>query len=148
MSNLAVDEKINGLIEDIEAIVVEKAYESQNAKLELFWLTGQALNDFVSDNGGKVTDVIKRIAADNRLSGKQMGERNLFWAKKIFEAFPDKCFPEEKAASLTKVKKLLGGEEKEELQPSAVDVAIKLVKKYGLKFAKEVAYEINIQSED
>ena len=113
MSNLPVPaEALEALVEEIEAIVVEKVYESQNAKLELFWLTGEALRRYEREQNISITTLVQACANDNRLSGKQMGERNLFWALKIFDKFPLKEFPDDKAATLTKVKKMLtdGGE--------------------------------------
>lgn len=108
MTNLPVPaEALEALVEEIEAIVVEKSYDAQNAKLELFWLTGEALRRYEREQNISITTLVQACAADNRLSGKQMGERNLFWALKIFDKFPQKEFPEDKAATLTKVKKLL-----------------------------------------
>lgn len=108
MSNLPVPaEALEALVEEIEAIVVEKAYQANEAKLELFWLTGEALRRYEREQNVSITALVQACANDNRLSGKQMGERNLFWALKIFDKFPQKEFPEDKNATLTKVKKLL-----------------------------------------
>lgn len=120
MSNLptVVDrEIINSAVEEIEAIIVEKVYEYQSAKLDLFWETGATLRRFEKDNGIGITELIKYCAADNRLNGKQMGERNLFWAIKIYDADPQRTkFFIDKSVTLTKVKKALtsGGDAPEE----------------------------------
>ncbi len=134
---------INNLVEEIEAIVVEKAYESQQAKLDLFWLTGETLRRYEREQGVKVTHLVEMCATDNRLSGKQMGERNLYWAIKIFDTYPTKEFPGEKAATLTRVKKMLtDGKQEDKTPPDATKVAGDIIQKYGFDFAKEIAQKI------
>lgn len=131
MPNLTIvnDERLNALVEEIEAIVVEKAYEFQSARLELYWLTGEAIRQYTKDTNENVTDVVNAIASDNRLSGKQMSVRNLWWAVKIFDEFPTKDFPEEKAATLSKVKKYLtDGGKVEECDHAETETVCRCVK--------------------
>lgn len=134
---------INSLVEEIESIVVEKAYESQQAKLDLFWLTGETLRRYEREQNVPITQLVEACAMDNRLSGKQMGERNLFWALKIFDTFPTKEFPGEKAASLTKVKALLrDGSDNKDAEPDPAKIASEIIKRYGLAVALKIATHI------
>lgn len=134
---------INSLVEEIEAIVVEKAYESHQAKLDLFWLTGEALRRYETEQKVPITQLIEGCALDNRLSGKQMGERNLFWAIKIYDTYPTKEFPGEKSATLTKIRALLSdGKDKVEEKKVPQEVANEIISEYGMAFAQEVAMHI------
>ena len=110
------EEALGGLIEEIDALITEKVYEFQQAKIDLFWLTGEALRKFEKENGTGITELVLAVARDNRLSNKQMGERNLFWALKIYDKYPTREFPDDKATSLTKIKKQLTDGKDEECE--------------------------------
>lgn len=139
------DEVLEALVGEIEAIVVEKVYEAQSAKIELFWQTGETLRRYEKEQGTPITALISACANDNRLSGKQMGERNLYWAMKIYDHDPDRqILFNDKTTSLTKVKKLLtdGGQEPE-VENDPTKIAGRLIGQYGLDFCKKLATLFN-----
>lgn len=108
LPSVVSEELVSACVEEIEAIMVEQVFIAQSARLELFWETGATLRRYES-NGANISDLVKACARDNRLSGKQMGERNLWTAINVYDNFPTKEFPDGKAASLAKVKRALGG---------------------------------------
>lgn len=138
---LSVDVKSN-LIDEIESIVVEKFYESQSAKLDLFWMTGETLRRYEREQNIPITTLVEICASDNRLQGKQMGERNLFWSIKLFDTYPEREYPGGKAASVTKIKKLLTSGSKEKPELNLDKVVSDLIHKYGYDTAKEIASKI------
>jgi len=141
-TEIAVDVR-NYLIEEIEAIVVTKYHESQQAKLDLFWLTGETLRRYEREQKIPITHLVEACARDARLEGKQMGERNLFWSIKLYDHYPDREFPGGKAASVTKIKKLLtDNSAKEEKQVDIEKVAGDIIQKYGYDTAKAIAQKI------
>lgn len=140
-TEISVDVRSN-LIDEIESIVVEKFYESQSAKLDLFWLTGETLRRYEREQKIPITTLVEICASDNRLQGKQMGERNLFWSIKLYDNYPDREYPGGKGASVTKIKKLLTTGTKEKPEVSIDKVVSDIIQKYGYDTAKQIAEKI------
>jgi hypothetical protein len=143
MDNSLSKAVFNGLVEEIEAIIVEKVYDFQMAKLDLYWLTGETLRKYEADHKIPITKLVEMCAADNRIKGRHMSDRSLWDAVKIYDTYPTKEFPGEKGATLTKVRKLLAGDQPKIEEPiDTQKIAGDLIQKYGFDTAKQIAEKI------
>lgn len=136
---------IETVINDVEAFLVEGGKIARKTSMEVFWGTGEMLRGFEKRFKVNISALVSKIATDNRISGRQMGERNIWFALKFYEAFPvfDKVYDTEfgENISLSKVKKLLVTP-KPKKEKSVKEMAITIVETLGVEKALELAEEI------
>src|SRR4051812_37826148 len=105
------EEIIESVVNDMEAMLVERIKELRERGIIVFWEAGQMLRDAEKKFKVNITALVNRIALDNRVSGRQMGERNLWTSIKLFDYFPkfDKVYDTEfgENVSISKLKKML-----------------------------------------
>lgn len=79
------EQVIETLIDEIEAMLVTRTKEAREFTMLVFWETGKMLRSAERLNKVSISALVSRVALDNRISGRQMGERNLWFALRIFD---------------------------------------------------------------
>jgi hypothetical protein len=139
------EELVESIIQDIEAMLVERIKTSRENMMLALWETGQLIRKCESENKINVSALVNRLALDNRLTGHQMGERNIWFALKVFDLFPkfEKLYDTEHGENITvsKLKKMLTTP-KPKKEKSVKEMAIDAVERLGVETAREFAKEI------
>lgn len=91
------EEVVESVIQEIESMLVERVKAARENTILAMWETGEIIRKTEKDNKINVSALVTRIAIDNRLTGRQMGERNLWFSLKVFDSFPkfDKVYETE-----------------------------------------------------
>ena len=136
---------VESFIDELEAMLVERVKKSREDVMMVSWDTGRMIREAEKEHKVSITILVNRLADDNRIAGRQMGERNLWTAVKFFDSFPhfEKVYLTEHGEniSFTKVKKMLTspGPKKEKTMR---EIAESLVNRLGIEGATELADEI------
>lgn len=136
---------VETVIQEIEAMVVERVKIARENMLEVYWETGEILRKAEKDSKVSITGLVKRLAMDNRLTGRQMGERNLWFSLKFYDEYPrfESIYETDHGdnISLTKVKKMLTTP-KPKKDRTLKQIAESLVRRLGPSEARKLAAEI------
>lgn len=141
----ANEEVLSSVIDDIEAILVQRTKEAREFTMLVAWETGQAIRKAEREHKVNITSLVIGLANDNRISGRQMGERNLWFSVAFYDKFNkfEDVYETEfgENVSLTKIKKMLV-KPKSKKDKTLEEVASSLVDKYGIDGARELAAAI------
>jgi hypothetical protein len=133
---------IETVIEEIEALLVTRTKEAREYTMKVFWETGQKMREFEKRFKVSITQLVERVAADNRISGRQMGVRNLWFALKFYEAYPvfEAVYETEygENVSISKIKKLLVAP-KPKKERTVLEMALAIIETLGAVKAIELA---------
>lgn len=139
---------VETVVEEIEALLVERTKEAREYTMMVFYETGQKMREFEKRFKVNISGLVERVAGDNRISGRQMGSRNLWMAIKFFDTFPvfEKVYQTEHGEniSMTKIKKLLTTP-KPKKEKSIKEMAIDIVERLGVEKALELAKAIEAE---
>lgn len=143
------EQVIESVIDELEALLVTRGKEARADTMMMFWETGKTLRDAEKHNKVSISALVSRVALDNRISGRQMGERNLWFAIKFYDTYPkfELVYDTEHGenVSLSKVKKLLltpKPKKAKTLQQIAYDIVDRLGADEALKLIQEIEKEI------
>ena len=136
---------VESVVDELEALLVQRTKEAREYTMRVFWEAGELLRQAELAHKINISSLVGRIAQDNRISGRQMGERNLWMAVKIFDSFPvfDMLYVTEHGEniSLSKVKKMLT-KAKPKKEKTIEEIAINLIERMGNEQAVELANTI------
>lgn len=125
---------IESVVDELESMLVERTKQAREYTIMVFWEAGKMMREAEKSNRVNISKLVERVAHDNRISGRQMGERNLWMAVKIFDNYPvfEKLYSTEDGEniSLSKLKKQLS-EPKPKKEPSIDEIARQLYNKLG-----------------
>lgn len=145
---------IENTIDELEAIIVQRGKHAREEVMSVFWETGQVLRKIERTEKVSISALVSRIALDNRISGRQMGERNLWFAIKFFDSFPkfELVYDTEHGenVSLSKIKKSLitpKPKKSKTLQQIAYDLVDKLGADECQRLIAEIEEEIKRRAE-
>lgn len=135
------EEVVESVIDELESMLVERTKQAREYTLMVFWEAGKMMRGAEKEHRVNISGLIGRVAHDNRISGRQMGERNLWMALKIYDTYPtfEKVYNTEHGENITvsKLKKLLTlPAPKKEL--GIDEVAMSLFKRYGVDDTKKL----------
>ena len=140
-------EVLESTIQEIEAIVIEKAFIWESEKLDCYWRVGEALRQAEKDSKANITSLVTRLAKDNRMKNIHLSDRLAWTCIKAFDTFKKKRgvidWPGGKSATWTKIKTLLI-ESPEKHEPTIYDVAMRLFKKHGPDQTRELIKQLEI----
>lgn len=128
------------LLEEMNAIKVEFAYQRNISLCDQHWHWGKAIVEYQKEHNVGVSAFVRELHKDLGLA-----ERSLWFAKRAADTYPTidewhNALPDGKATSWTKAKLLLGGNASEPSgDPDLKKVATGLIKRYGLDDAKAIA---------
>ena len=147
--NKPTEQVIESTIDELEALLVQRTKEAREDTMKIFWETGELLREKERSNKVSISGLVSRVALDNRISGRQMGERNLWFAIKFYDSFPafGTIYETEHGEniSISKVKKLLitpKPKKARTLQQIAYDLVDKLGADEALKLCGEIEEEV------
>lgn len=133
------EKQLEELVIELEPMLVERGKMERETKMKTVFDTGKILRTAESEYKVSITALVDRLAQDNRIRGRQMGERNLWfsitlfdWTKGNFEKVYDTEFGEN--VSLTKLKKMLV-KDKPKKEKTLEELALDFVHKYGYEKA-------------
>lgn len=136
------------IIQEIEAILVERFKIIQENGILAAWETGKELRKCEKDHKLSISQLVNRVALDNRLTGRHMGERSLWTAIKVFDAFPrfEKVYETEYGQSITisKLKKMLSTP-KARIEKTIKQMAVELMERLGTDKARDLAKQIIVE---
>ena len=139
------EDVVESVINDLEALLVERTKSAREYTMMVFWEAGELLRDSEKKFKVNITALVNRVALDNRVAGRQMGERNIWFAIKFFDNFPkfDKVYETEfgENVSISKIKKMLMTP-KPKKEKTLAEIAIDLVAKLGVDAAHELVKEL------
>ena len=139
------EDVVEAVIQDIESVLVERTKTARENVILCAWETGETIRKAEKDHKVNVSALVTRIATDNRLSGRQMGERNLWMSLKVYDSFPkfDKIYQTEHGENITfsKLKKMLTTP-KPKKEKTVKEMAIDVVERLGVEKSRELAEEI------
>lgn len=142
------EQVVESVISEIEELLVQRTKEARESTMLVAWETGQALRKAEKDHKVNISALVGRIATDNRIAGRQMGERNLWFALKFYDHFSqfNKVYETEHGEniSLSKVKKMLTTP-KPKKEKTIKEIAIHLVESLGVEKARKLAKEIEAE---
>lgn len=133
-------EQYTALLDEMNAIKVEFAYQRNVSLCDQHWYWGKAITDYQKEHNVGVSSFVRELHKDLGLA-----ERSLWFAKRAADSFPTleewhNALPDGKATSWTKAKLLLGGNANEPSgEPDLNKVATGLIKRHGLEDAKAIA---------
>lgn len=133
MSDIISLEWYTALVEDCEAILVEKSYEHRWALIEMYFMLGQRLREEADKM--PMSKLVSKVSKDLNVH-----ERNLWYSVQAYDKFgtPDKL-PEGKNMSWSKVRELLPASKKRtENLFDPRKVAQGIVDRYGVDLAKKI----------
>lgn len=128
------------LLEEMNAIKVEFAYQRNVSLCDQHWHWGKAIVDYQKAHNVGVSAFVRELHKDLGLA-----ERSLWFAKRAADTYETieawhNALPDGKATSWSKAKLLLGGTTNEPTgEPDLNKVATGLIKRYGLEDAKAIA---------
>lgn len=133
---------LDSAAQEINAAVIEFAYVSNIAKVQMFWEVGRILRDAELRYKVNISELVAAAAHHNEVKEVHMGERNLWFAIKVADSFPavdfkkaEEALPDGKATSITKLKKLLVTPDPKKI-PTMEEVAAAIFRKYELEECK------------
>ena len=145
---------IETTIDELEALLVQRGKEAREDTMKIFWETGELLRTKEKTFKVSISGLVSRVALDNRISGRHMGERNLWFAIKFFDVYPNfnTVYETEHGEniSISKVKKLLitpRPKKNKTLQQMAYDIVDKLGADQAQKLIVEIEDEIKRRQE-
>lgn len=140
MTNLTIKSWYSELVSECQAIFTEKFFNHRWELVELYHLIGTRILE--ESKNAKWSELIKPLSLDLNIH-----ERNLYYAVKFAEKFPDiNSLSEGKNCSWSKVRKMLPAHPQEiKTEPEVKLVAEKLLKKYGVEFCKKMVVELQEQ---
>lgn len=148
--NKPTEQVIESVIDELEALLVQRGKEARADTMMMFWETGQLLRAKELENKVSISALVSRVALDNRISGRHMGERSLWFAVKFFDSYPkfELVYDTEHGenVSLSKIKKLLLTPKPKKAR-SLQQVAYDLVDKLGADEAQKLIQEIEKEIE-
>lgn len=110
-STIPTEQIVESVVDELEAMLVEVTKQAREYNIKVYWNTGEMLREAEKDNKINITSLVERVSHDNRISGRQMGLRNLWLAIKIFDSYPvfEKVYQTEfgENISISKIKKEL-----------------------------------------
>lgn len=144
------EQLIESVIDEIEAMLVQRGKEAREDMLMMCWETGKMLREAEKANKVSISGLVSRVAMDNRISGRQMGERNLWFAVRVFDysgAKFEALYATEHGENITvsKLKKLLvtpKPKKNKTLQMLAYDLVDKLGADECQRLIQEIETEI------
>ena len=139
---------VETVIEEIEALLVTRTKEAREYTMMVFWETGSKLREFEKRFKVSITTLVERVAGDNRISGRQMGARNLWFALRFADTYPkfEDVYLTEfgENVSLSKVKKMLVTP-KQKKEKSVEEMAHQIVQTMGVEKARALAKAIEAE---
>lgn len=143
------EQVIESTIDELEALLVQRGKEAREDTMKIFWETGELLRAKERENKVSISGLVSRVALDNRIVGRHMGERNLWFAIKFYDSFPKFMLIYEtehgENISISKVKKLLitpRPKKGKTLQQWAYDLVDKLGADEAQRLCAEIETEI------
>lgn len=148
------EQVIETTIDELEALLVQRGKEAREDIMKISWETGNLLRTTERANKVSISALVSRVALDNRISGRQMGERNLWFSIKFFDSFSnfESVYETEHGENVTlsKVKKLLltaKPKKNKTLQQIAYDLVDKLGADQVQRLIVELETEIKRRAE-
>lgn len=142
------EDVVESVIQEIEATLVERTKTARENTMLALWETGELLRKCEKDNKVNISALVSRIAIDNRLTGRQMGERNIWFALKVYDAYPKfmKVYETEHGENITvsKLKKMLTTP-KPKKEKTIIEMAITIVESLGTEKARDLAKQIVVE---
>lgn len=139
------EDVVESVIQEIEAVLVERNKTARENMMLACWETGEILRKCEKDNKVNISAMVTRIAMDNRLAGRQMGERMTWFALKVYDTYPkfEKVYETEHGENITisKLKKMLTTP-KPKKEKSMKELAIDIVKRFGVDKSRDLATAI------
>lgn len=139
------EEIVESVIDELEALLVQRTKEAREYTMMVFWETGKLLREAEKSHKVNISRLVARVVSDNRIAGRQMGERNIWFAIKLYDRYSkfNDVYDTEHGEniSLSKLKKMLvtpRPKKKKTLQQIAYD----LVDTLGVDSAEELIEEI------
>lgn len=146
--NKPTEQVIESTIDELEALLVTRGKEARADTMMMFWEAGQLMRNQEKANKVSISALVSRVALDNRISGKRMGERSLWFAIKFFDTYPkfELVYDTEHGenVSLSKIKKSLLTPKPKKAKTLQI-VAYELVDKYGADEAQKLIVEIEAE---
>lgn len=143
--NKPTEQVIESVIDELEALLVQRGKEARADYMLMFWETGQLMRSKEQENKVSISALVSRVALDNRISGRQMGERSLWFAIKFFDSYPtfEVVYETEHGEniSLSKIRKMLLTPKPKKAKTLQV-LAYELVDKLGADEAQKLIQEI------
>lgn len=144
------EQVVESVIDELEALIVQRTKEAREFTMRVFWETGKLLRDAEKSNKVSISALVSRIAMDNRIAGRQMGERNLWFALRVYDysgAKFEALYDTEHGENITvsKLKKLLvtpKPKKNKTLQQIAYDLVDKLGADECQRLIQEIENEI------
>lgn len=142
------EDLIEHIIEELEPMIVERVNLARETMLKIIWETGKTLREAEKANKVSITAMVSMLAKDHRMSGRQMGERNIWFAIKVFDTYPKfndiLDTPEYgQNISVNKLKKLLVKNKPQvPEEPDIREISLKLYDKLGKKGCKVLIAEL------
>lgn len=125
---------IESVVDELESMLVERTKQAREYTIMVFWEAGKMMREAEKSHKVNISKLVERVSHDNRISGRQMGERNLWMAIKIFDTYPafEKVYSTEHGEniSLTKLKKELSTP-KPKKEPTIEDIALRVYNQLG-----------------
>lgn len=133
-TQLPTEQIIESIIDEMEAMLVERTKEAREYTIRVYWEAGQMLRAAEKEHRVNITNLVFRVAHDNRIGDRQMRETNLWLALKIFDKYPtfEKVYDTEHGEniSLSKLKKDFSVP-KPKKDPSIDEIASQIYNKLG-----------------
>lgn len=133
-TQIPTEQVVESVVDELETMLTERIKQSREYGIMVFWEAGKILREAEKEHRVNITNLVFRAAHDNRVGGKQMSERNLWMALKIYDKYPvfEKVYGTEHGEniSLTKLKKELSVP-KPKKEPSVDEIAMKLYNALG-----------------
>lgn len=147
--NKPTEQVVESTIDELEALLVQLGKEARADVMKLSWQTGELMREKERQNKVSISALVSRVALDNRISGRHMGERSLWFAIKFFDTFPkfEMVYELEfgENVSFTKIKKMLitpKPKKARSLQQVAYDLVDKLGADEALRLCVEIEAEV------
>lgn len=139
------EDLVEHIIQDIESMLVERLKTSRENTMLAFWETGEIIRNCEKENKINVSALVDRLAMDNRITGRQMGARNIWFALKVFDTYPkfEKLYDTEHGENITvsKLKKMLTAP-KPKKEKTVHEIAVDIVNRLGVEKSEKLANKI------
>lgn len=139
---------VDSILEEIDAVVTEKGKESRQLLIEAYYLVGKLLRESEKKFRISITDLVKQLAADDRMKQLRMGTSNLWFSMTVYEEYGKviekgefEKLPEGENCSISKLKKLLTTPKPAKI-PTLDEVAESIFNKYKLSDVKIIVKEL------
>lgn len=128
------EQVIESVVDELEAMLVERTKQAREYTIMVFWEAGKMMREAEKSHKVNISKLVDRVSNDNRISGRQMGARNLWMAIKIHDTYPvfEKVYSTEHGEniSLTKLKKELSTP-KPKKEPTIEEIAQRIYTQLG-----------------